>query len=117
MRAIVVPEAGGADKLTYADIDKPAVKAGEILVRVKAIGLNPMDALIRSNAQMLTAFLGEERPAILGWDIAGEVAEIGAQVTGFELGEPVFALLPQGRGYAAYVAVQADLTVRKPANK
>jgi NADPH:quinone reductase-like Zn-dependent oxidoreductase len=116
MRAIVVPEAGGTDKLTYADIDKPVVKAGEILVKVKAVGINPMDALIRGNAQMLTAFLGEERPAILGWDVAGEVAEIGAQVTGFEMGEPVFALLPQGRGYAAYVAVRADLTVRKPAN-
>lgn len=115
MKAIVLNEAGGIDKLIYQDMEKPAVKAGEILVKVKAIGINPMDFVLRSDNQFLTSFLGEERPAILGWDIAGEVAEIGAQVTGFEMGDPVFALT-NGKGYAEYVAVSAELAVHKPEN-
>lgn len=115
MKAIILPEAGGIDTLTYADIEKPTPKAGEILVQTKALGLNPMDVYIRSSAPLLTSFLGEARPAILGWDVAGEVAEVGPGVTGFAVGDPVLALT-QGKGYAAYVAVEARLAVRKPDN-
>ncbi len=115
MKAIVLNEAGGIDKLTYRDIEKPAVKAGEILVKVKALGINPMDVVIRSDEQFLTSFLGDERPAILGWDVAGEVVEKAADVAGFDVGDPVFALT-NGRSYAEYVAVSADLAVRKPEN-
>ena len=115
MKAIVLNEAGGVDKLIYHDMEKPSVKVGEILIKVKALGLNPMDVIIRSDEQLLTSFLGIERPAILGWDVAGEVAEIGPQVTGFEIGDPVFALT-NGRGYAEYVAVSAELAVLKPEN-
>lgn len=115
MEAIVLNEAGGIDKLTYQVIEKPAVKGGEVLIKVKAIGVNPMDVGIRSDEQLLTSFLGSKRPAILGWDVAGEVADLGQEVTGFEVGEPVFAL-SNGKGYAEYVAVSADVTARKPEN-
>ncbi len=64
MKAIVLNEAGGVDKLIYQDIEKPVLKSGEILVKVKNIGMNPMDVLIRSNEQFLTLFMGNERPAI-----------------------------------------------------
>lgn len=115
MKAIILNTAGGIEKLTYQDMEKPTVKAGEILIKVKAIGLNPMDAVIRSDEQFLTSFLGNERPAILGWDVAGEVVELGTEVTNFEIKDPVFALT-NGRGYAEYVAVNAAMAVRKPAN-
>lgn len=115
MEAIVLNEAGSIDKLIYQAIEKPDVKAGEVLIKVKAISVNPMDVGIRSDEQLLTSFLGSERPAILGWDVAGEVVELGSEVTRFEIGEPVFAL-SNGKGYAEYVAVSADVTAHKPEN-
>lgn len=115
MQAILLHEAGGIDKLTYQDIEKPVVKSGEMLVKVKAIGLNPMDVHIRGNEQILTRFVGSERPAILGWDISGEVVEKADDVTDFAIGDAVFGLT-KGKGYAEYVAVKANMMAHKPAN-
>lgn len=115
MKAIVLNEAGGTDKLTYQNLEKPLLKNGEILVKVKAMGINPMDIYIRSSELLLTSFLGADRPAILGWDVSGEVVEKAADVRDFEIGDPVFALT-SGKGYAEYVAVNTELTVHKPEN-
>ena len=116
MKAIILNEAGSVDKLTYQDIAKPALKSGEILIKTRNIGINPMDVLIRGNEQVLTMFVGSERPAILGWDIAGDVVEKADDVTDFEIGDAVFGIT-HGKGYAEYVAAQASLMVRKPENK
>ena len=94
-------------------MDKPVLKSGEILVKVKDIGMNPMDVLIRNSEQFLTLFMGNERPAILGWDISGEVVEKADDVTDFEIGDAVFGLT-HGKGYAEYVAVKTDLITHKP---
>jgi NADPH:quinone reductase-like Zn-dependent oxidoreductase len=115
MKAIVLNEAGGVDKLIYQDIEKPVLKNGEILVKTKNIGINPMDVHIRGNEQILTRFLGSERPAILGWDISGEVVEKAGDVTDFQIGEAVFGLT-KGKGYAEYVAVKTDIMAHKPEN-
>lgn len=115
MQAIVLNQAGGVDQLIYQAADMPVPQAGELLVKVKAFGINPMDVVVRSNEQTLTAFLGPQRPAILGWDVAGEVAGIGPDVSGFELGDAVFAL-SNGRAYAEYVTVSAAMSVHKPAS-
>ena len=115
MKAIILNEAGSVDKLTYQDIAKPALKSGEILIKTRNIGINPMDVLIRGNEQVLTMFVGSERPAILGWDIAGDVVEKADDVTDFEIGDAVFGIT-HGKGYAEYVAAQASLMVRKPEN-
>lgn len=115
MKAIVLNQAGSVDKLIYKDIEKPVLKSGEILVKTKDIGMNPMDVHIRSNEQILTLFMGSERPVILGWDIAGEVTEKADDVTDFEIGDPVFGLT-RGKGYAEYVAASANMMFRKPEN-
>lgn len=115
MKAIVLDQAGGVDKLIYQDIAKPVLKPGEILVRTKNIGLNPMDVHIRGNEQMLTRFVGSERPAILGWDISGEVAGKADDVDDFEIGDAVFGLT-NGKGYAEYVSVNASMMAHKPEN-
>jgi NADPH:quinone reductase-like Zn-dependent oxidoreductase len=113
MKAIVLNEAGGADKLIYQDIEKPTLKSGEILIKVKNIGMNPMDVLIRASEQMLTMFMGSERPAILGWDISGDIVDKAADVTDFEIGDAVFGA-PNGKGYAEYVATKTDRFAHKP---
>lgn len=115
MKAIVLNEAGSADKLIYQDVEKPVVKSGEILVKIKDIGMNPMDVHIRGNEQILTLFMGSERPVILGWDIAGEVVDKADDVTEFTTGDPVFGFT-RGKGYAEYVAVSTDKMVHKPDN-
>ena len=115
MKAIVLNEAGGVDKLIYQDIQKPVLKSGEILVKTKSIGLNPMDVHIRGNEQILTHFMGSERPVILGWDISGDVVEKAGDVTDFKVGDAVFGLT-KGKGYAEYVAVNTDIVVGKPEN-
>lgn len=115
MKAIILNEAGGTEKLVYQDIVRPQLKNNEVLISTRAIGLNPMDVFIRSNEQMLTQFLGSERPAILGWDIAGEIIEMADDVTEFALGDAVFGLT-MGNAYAEFVAVKADLIFKKPHN-
>jgi len=115
MKAIILNEAGGIDKLIYQDIEKPILKSGEILVKVKNIGMNPMDDHIRKNEQILTRFLGSERPAILGWDISGDVVEKADDITDYEIGDAVFGLT-RGKGYAEYVAVKTDRMAHKPEN-
>lgn len=115
MKAILLNEAGGTDKLIYQDIEKPQISSGHILVKIKAIGLNPMDVYIRSNEQMIDHFLGTERPAILGWDIAGDIVEKADDVIDFEKGDAVFGIT-MGKAYAEYVAVNASMMAHKPEN-
>ena len=119
MKAIVLYKAGNVDNLTYEDIAQPTIKDGEVLVKVKAISVNPADVLARSTEESLTWLLGEQRPAIIGWDIAGEVVEKASNTEGFELGDEVFGMLQffkGGKGYAEYVATSTDLLSKKPAN-
>ena len=114
MKAYLLYEAGGPDKLVLGDTQKPTLKNGEVLVKVKAIGINPADTIYRSSPAFIAALFGEERPAILGWDIAGEIVEKAANTDGFEIGEAVFALLQNARGYAEFVAVDTTLLAHKP---
>ena len=116
MKAILLNETGGVEQLVYQDIDKPTLKKGEILVKIKAIGINPADAKVRSNNDFLTSKLGAERPAILGWDVSGIISEKGEDTDGFEPGDAVFGLLLSGRVYAEYVAVPANIMAHKPEN-
>ena len=66
MKAIVLNEAGGVDKLVYQDVEKPLIKSGEILVKIKNIGINPMDVYIRGNEQSQAASCRCERPWLGG---------------------------------------------------
>lgn len=85
MKAIVIHKFGGFDVLKYEDIATPKPKAGHVLIKVLAAGINRLDHYIREGS------IAPELPFphILGSDAAGEVAEIGEGVTGFEIGERV----------------------------
>lgn len=116
MKAYLLYEAGGPDKLVPGEAQKPALKSGEVLVKVKAIGINPADAIYRSTPSFINHIFGDQRPVIMGWDIAGEVVEKAENTDGFEIGDTVFALLQNAGGYAEYVAVDAGLLAHKPGN-
>ncbi|MEI2273573.1 NADP-dependent oxidoreductase [Sphingobacterium sp. ML3W] len=119
MKAIVLKTFGGIEHLLYQEIEKPKIKANEVLVKVKAIGINPVDVKVRSRQAPLAEDLAKYHPLILGWDISGEITEIGDEVVGLGLGDQVFGMVNfvgHGRAYAEYVAAPADQLAVKPQN-
>ena len=118
MKIIALDQAGGVENLRLQELETPTPASGELLVRVRATSVNPADVKLRADDKLLTAFLGESRPAFLGWDFAGEVAEVGGAARGFQVGDGVFGVTPtaHGRAYAEYVTVPADSVARKPEN-
>jgi NADPH:quinone reductase-like Zn-dependent oxidoreductase len=122
MKAYTLRENGGIEKLTLSEVDIPKIHAGEVLVKVKAISINPVDAIVRQNTSSLQGILkpGKDEDAfILGWDISGIVEEAGNNVNEFKKGDEVFGMINfpgQGRAYAEYVAAPADQLAVKPKN-
>ncbi len=117
MKAIVLEKAGGVENLIMKDIDKPVAKENELLVEVKAISVNPVDYKVRANEGALTWICGEERPVILGWDIAGTVVSTGDKVTKFKTGDTVFGMVNfpgAGNAYAAFVAAPESHLAKIP---
>jgi NADPH:quinone reductase-like Zn-dependent oxidoreductase len=117
MKAIVYSEYGGPEVLQLAEVETPTAGPNEILVKVHAAALNPVDwHFVRGAPYPLRmAAGGLRRPTHhrrVGCDYSGMVAAVGRSVTGFTVGEPVFGT---GDGtLAEYLAVQADRVVRKP---
>jgi NADPH:quinone reductase-like Zn-dependent oxidoreductase len=103
MRAVVLHEYGGPDKLKYEVVPDPVAGRGEVLVRVAAASVNPIDYKMRSGeAKQLFPL---ELPAILGRDLSGIVREVGEGVSGFAPGDKVMAFAT--KTYAELVAVKA----------
>ena len=112
MKAYLLHEAGGVENLVLSQIEQPKIKADEVLVETKAISINPVDMKVRVAKEVLTMILGtEDRPVILGWDIAGIVTAVGENVSEFEVGNKVFGMVNfpgQGNAYAEYIAAPAS---------
>src|SRR6266566_4284970 len=89
MKAVVIHEYGGPDVLKYEDVPRPEPKDDQLLVRVIAAGVNPVDGMIRSG--MFAKGGNDAFPMILGGDIAGVVEKVGSKITNFKAGDPVFA--------------------------
>ena len=104
MKAIVLHEYGGPGKLRYEDVEDPRPGPGEVLVRLAASSVNPVDFKLRSGA--LQAYMPLQLPAILGRDLSGVIRELGPDVTGFSIGDRVLALAENT--YAELVVVKAS---------
>ena len=104
MKAVLLYEYGGPDKLKYEDVSDPVAKENQVLVRVAATSVNPIDYKMRSGA--MKNFFPLELPAILGRDVAGIVREVGPGITNFKPGDKVMAL--GTRTYAEQTVVQAN---------
>jgi NADPH:quinone reductase-like Zn-dependent oxidoreductase len=114
MRAAVVSGYGDVERLELREVSRPDPGSGQLLVRVRAAGVNPIDWKIRRGS--LRLLLPAGFPLILGFDVAGEVAAIGPEVADFEPGEPVYAMLDSrhGGGYAEYAVVGQAAAAPKP---
>jgi NADPH:quinone reductase-like Zn-dependent oxidoreductase len=88
MKAVVLQEYGGPDQLKYEDWEDPKVGDDQILIRVTAAGVNPIDWKIRSGA--MKEFMPLELPTILGYDYSGVVSSVGKSVKGYVEGDKVF---------------------------
>lgn len=125
MKAVRIHSFGGPDVLRFEEAPKPEPKPNELLVRIKAAGVNPVDWKIREG------HLGKPPlPSIMGSDFSGEVESLGANVTpirfgnglapkqfptGFSINEPVFGVVSdESGGYAEYAVAPASQVVRKP---
>lgn len=114
MRAISQNVLGGPEVLEEVTVERPAPRPNEILVRVRAAGVNPTDWKHRANG----GFLGEP-PFVLGWDVSGVVEATGIGVALFQPGDEVFGMLsyPFGHGsHAEYVTAPARAFTLKPAS-
>ncbi|MDR6806345.1 NADPH:quinone reductase-like Zn-dependent oxidoreductase [Dyadobacter sp. BE34] len=121
MKAITLASNGGTENLIFTEIPTPAIKENEVLVRVKAIGINPVDAFVRTHPFALEMFLQPQpgEPVIIGWDISGVVEALGKAVTQWKPGDEVFGMVNfrgHGKAYAEYVAAPADQLALKPGN-
>jgi NADPH:quinone reductase-like Zn-dependent oxidoreductase len=113
MRAIGQDVLGGPEVLREVELERPAPRPNEVLVRVRAAGVNPTDWKHRANG----GFLGEP-PFVLGWDVSGVVEAVGIGVARFRPGDEVFGMLPYPFGHgshAEYVTGPARAFAPKPA--
>lgn len=116
MKAIELIGFGGVENLQPAELPMPVISDNEVLVRIKAISINPVDIKTRKGKSLASA-LKDYHPVILGWDISGVVADTGKNVKSFRNGDEVFGMINfpgHGKAYAEYVAAPENHLTAKP---
>lgn len=118
MRAATYSAFGGPENVTINTVDIPEVGEGEVLVRVKAAGVNPVDYAVREG--YLKDHLPTKFPVIPGWDVAGEVVERGYSARRFDIGEEVYAYarrpVVQYGTFAEYIVLPESYLAGRPLN-
>jgi len=114
MNAVRVHRYGGPEVLSYEQVQFPQPGPGEVLIRARAAGVNPLDWKFRNG--YVKDLIPLPLPAIPGWDFAGVVAATGAFVEGLQPGDEVFGMsdLSRGGAYAEYIVVQDSEVALKP---
>lgn len=118
MKAVILKEFGGVENLVIEEVQKPEVLSDEVLIKVKAIGIDQIDVKTRQGGGMAER-LKQESPMILGWDIAGEVVHLGNDESAFKIGDAVFGTINFpgiGNSYAEYVTAPESQLALKPEN-
>jgi len=110
MKAVCIEEFGQPEVLKIKEVKAPVPKRSEVLVKVKAAGVNPVDIHLRQGSFMNLPPL----PLILGKEVAGDVEAVGSNVTEFKVGDRVTCCLPRDGGYAEYVTCTESHTLRLP---
>lgn len=118
MKAVMIDEFGGIDKLALKDIAIPLLSNRQVLVKVEASSLNPIDIKTRRGQGAANHAL-VKLPIILGWDVSGTIIECASDVTEFKLGDEVFGSVGfpgLGRTHAEYAAINVDHLALKPSS-
>ena len=106
MRAVLMREIGGPEVLRLEEVERPEPAEGEVLIRVRAASVNPVDWKLRRG------IVPKQLPAVLGNDVSGTV-EL-SRASDYSEGDDVFGIAPSG-GYAEFATAPAALIARKPA--
>jgi alcohol dehydrogenase len=116
MKAAFIDRYGGNDRVKVADVAVPMIGPKDVLVRVRAASVNPLDVKIRDGK--LKALLKYRFPLVLGNDLSGVVSEVGAQVTRFKKGDAIYARLDKDRigAFAEFAVVREGVAALKPTN-
>ncbi|MDY7230302.1 NADP-dependent oxidoreductase [Hyalangium rubrum] len=114
MKAVRIHAYGGLDVLRYEDAPRPSPRPDEVLIRVHAAGVNPVDVAVRQG--YMRSVLWNTLPLTLGWDVAGVVEQVGSQVGRFKPGDAVFAYADPRRdgAFAEYIALPERVVALKP---
>jgi NADPH:quinone reductase-like Zn-dependent oxidoreductase len=113
MKAVRIHAYGSSETLVYEDVPRPEPEAGQVLVRVYAVGVNPLDWKMREG--WLKDFRHDPLPLVVGGDISGVIIAIGAGVTQLQPGQDVYGVSgAMTGGYAEYAIAQADAIAPKP---
>lgn len=112
MKSVLITGYGARDRLELREIDRPVPAETDVLLRVKASSVNPLDWKLRSGKMRFLWPL--KFPFTPGFDVAGIVEAVGSGVTRFQPGDSVFAGLTNGGAHAEYAAVEQSLCVAKP---
>lgn len=118
MKAVVLKDFGGVENLVIEEVAKPEAFSDEVLIKVKAIGIDQIDVKTRQGGGMAER-LKQERPMILGWDVAGEIVHLGNDESEFKIGDAVFGTINFpgiGNSYAEYVVSPESQLALKPDN-
>jgi len=114
MKAVLIYEYGGPDVLKYEEnVAEPAINPDDVLVKVFATSINPVDWKVRDGHMK---GLARVFPVILGWDVSGVITKVGSQVNDYKIGDEVYARpdVSRNRTYAEFVAVRANEIYFKP---
>lgn len=112
MKAVRLIGYGTSDNLEFVEIPMPKISDNEILVKIKAAGVNHIDSLKASG--LISHIYSLQMPWIPGADFAGEIEEIGKNVTNFKIGDAVFGSKADGGAYAEFIVATPDIISLKP---
>jgi NADPH:quinone reductase-like Zn-dependent oxidoreductase len=116
MKAAYYDEFGELNQINVGELDKPEPAEGEILIQVKAAGVNPVDAAVARG--MLNEFIPAEFPVIPGWDVAGVIEERGHSARRFTKGDKVYAYarrpVIQHGTFAEYISIPESYVAKSP---
>src|SRR5699024_5277803 len=115
MKAIVLHQFGDPAELQIEERQKPVPTENEVLIKTKAIGINPVDTKVRNGSNRITKDM--RLPTVIGWDISGKIAACGKGVNSFKEGDAVFGCIGfpgPGGAYAEYALAKADELAAKP---
>ena len=117
MKAAIINEFGPAEVLEISEVQKPVANDDQVLIKVKATGINPVDTKVRAGTSGISKQIS--LPAIIGWDVSGMIETVGKNVSGFKTGDEVFGCIgfpSLGTTYAEFTLANPQLLANKPRN-